>query len=300
MRARQSVDLSTHQANDSTILSPSSSTPATATAAAHHRRSNSHAVSGHARRASQSLAGAATLELIQAQAANHAQGGESNPVALINQIAAANHPQSMQQQQQQQHQQGTAVTLPLQQHPGAAMDPSAMYHQHGAPPMMNHPGVPGVGYMNSAGGHMNDVNQAAKAMGGMQINSPHIPAPLVGQQQQGPIANSNLGVGGGYPGMNNTNAMYGPAGGYGMNGHVGNAMASRRGRMSNGPHVGQGHGVYPYAPMQMNGKVLAMNGIPGRLPGTLPNGQMDPAQVSLTVRSSLSATHDVLNALSHR
>jgi len=73
MRSRQSVDLTGQ-------IDPTMS----------HRRSVSQLNPGHGRRPSQSLGGAATLELIQAQAANQAQGGDSNPVALVNQIAAAN------------------------------------------------------------------------------------------------------------------------------------------------------------------------------------------------------------------
>ncbi|KAJ9118109.1 hypothetical protein QFC22_004008 [Naganishia vaughanmartiniae] len=39
-------------------------------------------------------------------------------------------------------------------------------------------------------------------------------------------------------------------------------------------------GIYPYSHLGYGGKIPGVNGNPGRLPGTLPNGSMDPAQMT--------------------
>jgi len=114
MRSRQSVDLTGQ-------IDPAMS----------HRRSVSQLNPGHGRRPSQSLGGAATLELIQAQAANQAQGGDSNPVALVNQIAAANNGNM-----------------------NGPLDPSSS-------------GMLPNGQMNN---RINDIGQLSQGFGGMQLN----------------------------------------------------------------------------------------------------------------------------------
>ena len=158
MRARQSVDLTAQ--NDPAMS---------------HRRSVSHVNPGHGRRPSQSLGGAATLELIQAQAANQAQGGDSNPVALVNQIAAANHP-------------GNNVGIMS----NGPLDPSKV-------------GPPGPGVMVGPGGYMsngrtNDINQIMQGFNGMQLNGNSLP-----QQQMAMNGKNNFGGGYGMNGMNGMN-----------------------------------------------------------------------------------------------
>ncbi|KAI5449008.1 hypothetical protein NCC49_005692 [Naganishia albida] len=46
------------------------------------------------------------------------------------------------------------------------------------------------------------------------------------------------------------------------------------------PHPVPGIGIYPYSHLGYGGKLPGVNGNPGRLPGTLPNGSMDPAQMT--------------------
>lgn len=205
MRARQSVDLTAQ--NDPTLS---------------HRRSVSHVNPGHGRRPSQSLGGAATLELTQAQAANQAQGGDSNPVALVNQIAAANNVNVN----------GNPNGASNEMLPNGPIDPSKV-----GPGGMMGPG----GYMSN--GRTNDLNQVMQGFAGMQLNGNNIPPAQQQQQQQQAGMNSNLG--GGY-GMNGMGAMNG-----------GGPM--RRGRMSTGP--GPTTGVYPYSHIGMNGKVPGVNGM---------------------------------------
>jgi hypothetical protein len=185
MRTRQSIDLTGHP--DTTL--PTSST---------HRRSISH-VNGHARRPSQSLGGAATLELIQAQAANQAQGGDANPVALVNSIAAQNN--------------GLDPGL---MHPGAGymnglQNPNVNDLNHVAqslaglqvnnqlPPIQQMNGTMGGYGMNGMNG-MNGIN-GMNANAGGSIRRGRM---STGPGQGGPVFNpyGHMGMNGKLPGMN--------------------------------------------------------------------------------------------------
>jgi hypothetical protein len=154
MRARQSVDLTAQ--NDPAMS---------------HRRSVSHVNPGHGRRPSQSLGGAATLELIQAQAANQAQGGDANPVALVNQIAAANNGNM-----------------------NGPLDPSSV-------------GMLPNGQMNN---RMNGIDQTSQGLGGMQLQGMNGNMNGGGYAMNGGMNAMNAMNGmNGMNGMNNMNGMNG-------------------------------------------------------------------------------------------
>lgn len=269
MRSRQSIDFSSTPQDPSAghpnVNSNTAPSAAAAAAATTHRRSISYATGplgggggqgGHGRRPSQSLGGTATLELIQAQAASAALGGDQNPIAFVNQVAASNqqqqHQQQHQHQQQQQQQQVNGngnIHVNLDGHLNGTLNGNLAHTAQDLSHLsMMHPGGPT--YLNNfptQGMDLNSIGMAAAQLGVMQMN------------QNMNVMNGFAGVG---PGIG------GPA--------------RRGGRMSTGPGQVTGPtGMYPFGHMGMNPKLQGMNGMQhGRLPGTLPNGQMDPAQMT--------------------